>query len=89
MLQIAPNPDAAYEICTMFALDCKPQLKTENKYNFTSFPKESYEGITDENLNDYHNENLYVSPYDPINITFILRPTLEIPYNNQTAVYLN
>jgi len=85
MLKIAPNPDAAYEICTMFALDCKAQLRTKDRYNFTSSPKETYGEITEENSNENHNENLYISPYDPINITFILRPTLEIPYNNQTV----
>jgi hypothetical protein len=89
MLQIAPNPDAAYEICTIFALDCKSQSRTENRYNFTSSSKESYEGITEEDSNENHKENLHVSPNDPINITFILRPTLEIPYNNQTVVHPN
>lgn len=83
MLKIAPNPDAAYEICTMFALDCTSRSRViENGYNFTSSPNEdSYERVIEKDSN----EDFYVSPRQPINITFVLRPTLEIPYRNQTV----
>lgn len=40
MLKIAPNPDAAYEICTVFAPDCKHQLKGKLNYNASSSENE-------------------------------------------------
>jgi len=47
MLKIAPNPDAAYEICTIFAPDCKRQLKDRLNYNNAS----------SRNDDDYEEEN--------------------------------
>lgn len=43
MLKIAPNPDAAYEICTVFAPDCKHQLKSKLNYNASSSGNEDDE----------------------------------------------
>lgn len=43
MLKIAPNPDAAYEICTIFAPDCKRQLKDGLNYNASSRNYDDYE----------------------------------------------
>lgn len=39
MLKIAPNPDAAYEICTIFALDCR----SLPKHNSSSIDTRNYE----------------------------------------------
>lgn len=47
MLKIAPNPDAAYEICTIFAPDCKRQLKDRMNYSASS----------SRNDDDYEEEN--------------------------------
>lgn len=69
MLKIAPNPDAAYEICTIFAPDCKRQLKRRQNYNATSSGSED----------DYEKGNKEHSDKDDTDLTNMLRSTINIP----------
>lgn len=43
MLKIAPNPDAAYEICTVFAPDCRQQWRQRLNHSSSSSGSRSHE----------------------------------------------
>jgi len=58
MLKIALNPDAAYEICTIFAPDCENQSRHGLNYNSSfdeDYEKEN-EKDSDEDIQTYLNQ---------------------------------
>lgn len=67
MLKIAPNPDAAYEICTVFAPDCKHQLKDRLNYNASSSGNEDNDEKGNEN--DSNTDDLTNTLRSTINIS--------------------
>lgn len=64
MLKIAPNPDAAYEICTIFAPNCKRQLKGRLNYNVSSSRND--DDYEEENEKDSDRDNIVI----PVRINY-------------------
>jgi len=75
MLKIALNPDAAYEICTLFAPDCEYQSRHILSYN-SSFNENDYEEKNEKNSDEDDNGDLI---HETINTINIFRPTTENP----------
>lgn len=93
-MKIAPNPDAAYELCTIFAPDCEQEEthKFDNNNSIVSFDDhsvyEDFEGIKkilNENLNE-EDIKAYPLRYVPTNFTFVLRPTMRTIINDPVTV---
>lgn len=68
MLKIAPNPDAAFEICTIFAPDCKHQYQLKRRLSYYA---------SSSGNNDYERKNEEDSDRDATDN--ILRSTINIP----------
>lgn len=54
MLMIAPNPDAAYEICTAFAPNCKYLSRLDYSSSFHINEDYEKENETDSNKDDFY-----------------------------------
>lgn len=75
MLKIALNPDAAYEICTLFAPDCEFQSRHRLNYN-SSFKEDDYEDENEENSNKDNRDFLF---HETMNTISVLKFTTENP----------
>lgn len=58
MLKIVSNPDAAYEICTVFAPDCEYQSRRRLNYN-SSFNENDYEGENEKDSDEDDNGDFF------------------------------
>jgi len=56
MLKIVLNPDAAYEICTMFAPDCERESRYGLNYN-SSFNEDDYEEENESDSDEDDNQD--------------------------------
>lgn len=82
MLKIALNPDAAYEICTVFAPDCAHQSRYRLNYN-SSFNEDNYEEVNEKDSNEADGNFS-----ETINTINVLRPTTENPVRMILYIYL-
>lgn len=74
MLKIALNPDAAYDICTIFAPDCEHQSRHGLNYN-SSFNEDDYEEENEKDSDEDDDRDFL--PHGMTNIINVFRSTTE------------
>lgn len=71
MLKIVLNPDAAYEICTVFAPDCEYQSRHRLNHNSSS-NEDNYEEVNEKDSDEYDGNF-----HETINTINVFRSTTE------------